>query len=208
MERGYSAKLIRKKVLEARKFSRNELLDKVKIKRDPFLTFNITYHPAYAKIKNVLSKIHILLSPDEGHRKVFPQVPVIGFRNGKSLKNILVRAKVTSIKTEGSSTTCKGKRCNVCNYVKSVNSFSDKNNSNTYQIRSNDLNCNSKMVVYLVQCKQCKSQYVGSASTKFRFRFNNYKYNHRKFNLNQAVPQESFYNHFKTIRAWKIGSIF
>ena len=53
------------------------------------------------------------------------------------------------------------------------------------------------MVVYLIQCKSCQKQYVGSASTKFRLRFNNYKSCHRKYNLNQSVPQESLHAHFK-----------
>ena len=59
-----------------------------------------------------------------------------------------------------------------------------------------DLNCNSKMVVNLVQCKTCNKQYVGSASTNFRLRFYNYKCCHRKYNLTKTVPQHSFHTHF------------
>ena len=33
--------------------------------------------------------------------KVFANIPIIGFKKGKSLKDILVRAKVTPLKTEG-----------------------------------------------------------------------------------------------------------
>ena len=33
--------------------------------------------------------------------KVFENIPIIGFKKGKSLKDILVRAKVTPLKTEG-----------------------------------------------------------------------------------------------------------
>ena len=103
--------------------------------------FNITY-PAFAKIKNVLSKIHILLTPNEEHRKVFPDLPVVGFWNGKSLKDILVRAKLPSCETvKGYSKGCQSKRCDVCNYVKPGNSFGDREGQHTYEIRSN-LNCN------------------------------------------------------------------
>ena len=80
-----------------------------------------------------------------------------------------------------------------------MNSFSDISNKNTNQIRGNDLNCNSKMLVYLVHCKKYKLQYyVMSALAKFHFRFNDYKCNHQKFNFNQSVSQESFYIHFKS----------
>ena len=33
--------------------------------------------------------------------KVFENIPIIGFKKGKSLKDILVRAKVPPLKTEG-----------------------------------------------------------------------------------------------------------
>ena len=46
----------------------------------------------------------------------------------RTLKNMLGRTKLHSIETEGSSTTCNGKRCDGCNHVKTVNSFGDKNN--------------------------------------------------------------------------------
>ena len=42
--------------------------------------------------KVIIEELHILLTPNKEHKKVFPNVPVIQFRNGKSLKNYLVRA--------------------------------------------------------------------------------------------------------------------
>ena len=35
---------------------------------------------------NILQELHLLLAPDKEHKKVFPNVPVVGFCNGKSLK--------------------------------------------------------------------------------------------------------------------------
>ena len=62
--------------------------------------FNITYFPIVSKLKNILFKIHLLLTADREHRKVFENVPITGFKRGKTLKDILVRAKVPSLKTE------------------------------------------------------------------------------------------------------------
>ena len=42
--------------------------------------------------KVIIEELHILLTPNKEHKKVFPNVPVIQFWNGKSLKNYLVRA--------------------------------------------------------------------------------------------------------------------
>ena len=59
------------------------------------LTFNITYSPAFQNVRSIMEELHILLTPDKDHTKVFPDVPVAGFRNGKSLKDYLVRAKLS-----------------------------------------------------------------------------------------------------------------
>ena len=34
---------------------------------------------------------NFLLAPDKEHKKVFPELPIVGLRNGKSLKDYLVR---------------------------------------------------------------------------------------------------------------------
>ena len=47
-----------------------------------------------SKLKNVLSEIHLLLTPDIEHGKVFEEMTIIGFKRAKSLEYMLVRAKV------------------------------------------------------------------------------------------------------------------
>ena len=90
--------------MKARKYKRTELLhsQREEVHKNK-LVFNITYYPIFSKLKNILFKIHLLLTPDREHRKVFENVPIIGFKKGKSLKDILVRAKVPPLKTERDS---------------------------------------------------------------------------------------------------------
>ena len=59
--------------------------------------FNITNHPVLAKLKSLLSEINLLLTRDREHGKVFERIPVVGFRRAKSVKDILVRAKVAPL---------------------------------------------------------------------------------------------------------------
>ena len=56
------------------------------------LTFNITYYPAFQNTKTTLEEFQILLAPNKEHQKVFSNVPIVGFRNEKSLKDHVVRA--------------------------------------------------------------------------------------------------------------------
>ena len=48
------------------------------------IVFNITYHPVFSKLKNVLSEIHLFLISDREYGKVFEKVPSIGFRRAKN----------------------------------------------------------------------------------------------------------------------------
>ena len=41
--------------------------------------FNIMYYPV-AKNRDILEELHILLAPDEQHRKVFKDIPRLGFK--------------------------------------------------------------------------------------------------------------------------------
>ena len=90
MEIGYNVKIIRKEILRAQKHSRKDALETEKTKTsEQKLTFDITYNPVFQNIKNILQKLHLLLAPDKEHKKVFPNVTVVGFRDGKSLKDYL-----------------------------------------------------------------------------------------------------------------------
>ena len=125
-------------------------------------------------------------------------MPIIGFKKGKSLRDILVRAKVKSEDQNSSCGKCNSKRCGVCKYIECCETFSNKDDTVKYNIKGGQLNCNSSNVVYLLECKTCKVQYVGSTSTKVRLRFNNYMNANRNFLNGRTVPQHSLHSHFNS----------
>ena len=147
LDRGYSSKLVRSQVLKARTFSREDLLNSTKTPQSRKLAINITYHPAFSKLKNILRTIHLLLAPDREHVDVSSQIPIVGFRRAKSLKDILVRAKLPQKDNETGCGKCGSSRCDVCNYLEASRTFSNKNASKEYEIRKGALNCNSTNVI-------------------------------------------------------------
>ena len=107
--------MVRKQVLQACEHSRDSLLEKVKSESDQKkLTFNITYYPVFQNVRNILQELHILLTPDQ---EVFQDIPVVGFRNGKSLKDHLVRVKLPNVEIAGRSESCGTGNCQVCDYI-------------------------------------------------------------------------------------------
>ena len=82
--------MVWKQILKARKFSRAELLNNQRKKENENkLVLNITYQTSLVQLKVIMTRIHLLLTPDNEHDKVFRDVFIIGFRRVKSY----VRAK-------------------------------------------------------------------------------------------------------------------
>ena len=144
----------------------------------------------------------MLLAPDKEHKKVFPDVPVVGFLNGKSLKDYLVRASLTKANEIGRCEPYEKKTCLVCNPIRTTTTFTTEACGEIFKIQIGPLNCNSEKVLYLLKCKVCgEAPYVGKAKTKFRYRFNNYKNKHRAFRKEtEKYPR----NVFMIIIVWMV----
>ena len=66
-------------------------------------------------------------------------------------------------------------RLSLVNLILGFNtSFLMLERKSSSSIRSN-LTCDSKNVIYLVSCKKCQLQYIGSTTTEFKVRFRNHK---------------------------------
>ena len=143
------------------------------------LTFSITYYLAFQNFKSIMEELHILLTPNREHKKVF-SVFVAGFRNGKSFKDYLVRAKLHKLEESGRSEPCGKKTWLVCDSISTTMIFTAEACQETFKVQKGSLNCDSKKVLYLLKCKVFgEVLYVGKAKTKFRYRFNNHKSKHR-----------------------------
>lgn len=112
--------------------------------------------------------------------------PKIIFKRGTTLSNLLVKAKITplpsndlvvdinnSFNTDTFVRRCNTPRCLCCNYIKYTNSFTSSYTKKTFYIDS-EMSCNSKNVIYLIQCSKCKAQYVGETKRRLKDRLNNH----------------------------------
>ena len=117
-----------------------------------------------------------MLALDKEHKKDFPQAPTVAFRNGKSLKDYLVRAALQKTDTAGGSEPGGKGTCQVCDPIITTNTFTTKACGKAFKIQSGPLKCNSEKLLYLLRCKVCNNiPYIGKAKIKFHHRFNNYK---------------------------------
>ena len=158
--------MVRKQFLRAYEHYIESHLEKVKSDFDQKkLTFNITFYPF--KAGNILQEIHILLMPDEEHKKVFQDTNIVGFLNDKSIKDDLFRAKLTYFEITGSPESCENGNCQVFDFICVTDTFSLRAQCETFKIQSGTLNCNSQKVVYLLKFRICgEAPYVAKTKTK------------------------------------------
>ena len=98
----------------------------------------------------------MILTSDDGHKNLFPDVPVIGFKNNKNLKTHLVSSQLLDSDEEGRYKPCGGKRppCHLSENMKDTCTFKSKHLDEIHKINEK-YNCNSKMAVYLIECWTC-----------------------------------------------------
>ena len=70
-------------------------------------TFSITYYTAFQNVRSIMEELRVLLTPNKEYKNVFPKVPFVGFQNGKSLKNFLVRAQLPKLEENGRCEQCR-----------------------------------------------------------------------------------------------------
>ena len=78
---------------------------------------------------------------------LFPEVPVVRFRNGKSLKDCLVKAALPKMDNAGGSVPCGKGTCQVCDHIITTNTFTTKASGEVFKIQTGPLNCNSEKVL-------------------------------------------------------------
>ena len=78
---------------------------------------------------------------------------------------------------------CSKKRCEVCVNVFETDTFSSTVSGETFKINHN-LNCDDKCLIYIFTCESCGKKYVQETTGEFRFRWDNYKCNDRKYTMN------------------------
>ena len=107
----------------------------------------------------------------------------------------MVRSKVYSLDRNVGSEKCNGKGCLACLNVVETDTFESFQTKKQSKINHN-LNCNDKCLIYLLSCKICGLQYVGSTTDPFRYRWNNYKDNNRKAERGVEHMQADLFEHF------------
>ena len=146
-----------------------------KPKRISFIT---TFNPSLLHISNIIKKHYNLLLSSNRCKNVFQHLPVVSFRRSLNLRDLLVTAKISSNfanpQLPSGSFRC-GKNCSTCPYIShGLTSYTFSSTGETHPIKSN-LTCDTKNLIYMIQCNRCILQYIGETKRRLKDRFNEHR---------------------------------
>jgi peptide-methionine (R)-S-oxide reductase len=196
LSRKYNVKIVNNAIFRATQVSRVEALERVEKKKTRRVVFALEYHPALPDVNKIVRRSWRNMVKDPYLKAVFPEPPMIAFRRPKSLKDLLVRAKVPPPPTRKSTRHISGMKkcgnCVVCPYVDEIKTCSSLNSSFSVKVNK-PVSCCTENVIYLISCTKCSEQYVGQTGREFKKRMqehlgyiNNFKFTEptgKHFNL-------------------------
>ena len=167
LERNYSVGIINSAIEKARAIPRNVALKHVaRTTSDTRPNFVVSFDQRLPDLPSIINKHwRSMTSMDPYLKEVFMSPPRISFRRQKNIRDLLVRAKVSSSTGRHKKRNIQGMRkcnkpCSICPYIKEGKVI--KGDDFLWNIRKG-VNCNSSNVVYMIECnkEKCKLRYIG-----------------------------------------------
>lgn len=183
LKRGYTQDNLSKQFERASAKERSQLLKEKEChppkSKIPFIT---TFNKTLPKIKDTINKHWNLLQINDNLKNTFQEQPVYAYRRNKNLRDIigqttLLNSKVVRKKElkVGKCRPCLTQIHNqCCKQVTSTTNFTSQQTKQTFKIYHN-LNCRSDFVIYLLECRRCKIQYIGKSEPPFNLRLNKHR---------------------------------
>ena len=144
------------------------------------IPFVLTYHPELPKVKEIVNKHWPIIESSKRLNKSFPQKPIMAYRRPKSLRDILVHAKLNPDPSDdgptGESKPCGNNRCFTCKLMTPT------------QIAKSICKCHLPNHVH----PMCK-QYVGETKRALNERMNGHRSDWTKRRFQRSPVAEHFH---------------
>ncbi len=172
LSRSYNKNVIKNAISKARDLDRSVTLEKVIRVPNKRIVLALTYSPKLPSVPKILKKHWRTLTKDQKMLKIFPQPPMVAYKQPPNLKSVLCRAKLpqnTHSKRRLVGMQPCNKPCNVCPYIKKTKTFTSNHSKQSFPLKGL-FTCATTGVIYLVSCLKCNKQYVGQTGRKFYLR--------------------------------------
>lgn len=184
---------------------RHQLLTQTKEKRKFIATMSTNYDPS-TPISTILNTDWPRLTSDPDIKRIVPIKPTITYRSWPNLQKLLTKAKTDHTIIQHLNTSqghlikpkilpsknisCRHPQCTTCNQLSNKTYFHSHQRKTYHQI-SDIYSCDSKNIVYLLECNICQKQYIGQTGTSMRVRMRHHR------NMAKANTKRPIYLHNK-----------
>ena len=150
-------------------------------------------------LEYIITKHWHILQANQSCKKAYSTLPIIAFRKGTSLKQIIgtntIHNNEKPIKTENNHDTGKCVPCNSTRYLcyqQLIPTTTFKSNQTDKKFKIyHRVNWKRSFVIYLLKCYICNIQYVGKSETPFNIRLKNHSKDVKNPN---AIPPCKHFN--------------
>ena len=127
-----------------------------------------------------------MICQDPYLKTVFELPPLTAYKRQRNIRDNIIRAKVAPAPTErpirdNSGIKKCGKQCTACPYIQE-GKFVKVNGQTQWKINKR-VNCDTKNLVYMIECKKCKDRYIGETRRTLRDRLSD----HRGYIVNEKT---------------------
>ena len=195
MSRGYNEKHLQKMINEVKLMTRDTLLkDKEgSLAKDPQSIMVCTWHPKLKRLPSILHNNYDIIKNDVHLSRTFSVRPSVAYRRKKNLSNYLFKndinkKDITSIKEK----VCKG--CKTCKLISNDTMITNQVAGVTAKVKPGGT-CQSKGVIYAVNCKKCHLIYIGHTGDTLNVRFSKHRYDIKHRPRNNELADHCNKNH-------------
>ena len=184
LDREYKASIVDAAIARAKAVPRTEALKRVfKPKTTKRQVLVIRYDPRLPSINQIVRKHYRSMIQDPYMAQCFPEPPLIAYTRPKNIRDRLIKAKIPKIlrprRFIPGMHRCKN-NCKICPYVNTCKVIKATHTDKVVHL-SREYNCQTKNIIYIVQCLKCKDQYIGESQFTLEKRFGQhigYVHNH------------------------------
>jgi len=201
--RGYKEEEIKIAVEKANSIPRDHLLTYKTKNKSSNIPLVLTYNKTLPSINKSIRKHWEILSIDEKQAEIFKNTkPIVAYKRNKNLRQYIGHTTIAEDKVrrsgydprnppKGECKPCLTKVGNLCCLqIRDTKEFTSRTTNEKFVIR-HKVNCKSTHVIYLLECKRCRIQYVGKCETQLNIRINNHRKDVQSIN---AIPVCKHFN--------------
>ena len=120
-------------------------------------------------------------------RGALPPPPLVAYCSPPNLKDHIVRAAYGRVKeTYKGNSQCQQPHCKACAHVKTGTTFCTMTTGEKFHVKAT-ADCQTRSVLYLIECKKCSIQYIGEMGNALCVRLTGHCHGH----MNKQCPSTS-----------------